>query len=238
MGSVTRDQSPPHAASRSSQWLLWGGVLAGPIYVVVGVIESFTRQGYDPLKYDLSILANGDWGWIHSSLLVGSGLLALAGAFGIRASLAGGRAGTWGPILVGVYGLGLVAAGFMTADPARGFPPGTPVDYNTVSWHGLGHLISGAIGFVGLIAACFVFAGRYVGLGERGLAAYSVVTGVYYVAAFVGIVVGSGNQGTPAAAILAFDLAVIVGWAWLCVISARLLAAGASEQSSSTSTRR
>ena len=229
MQSITRQEAALGVGARSSQRLLWAGVLAGPIYVVVGVIESFTRQGYDPLKHDLSILANGEWGWIHVLVLVGTGFLTLAGAFGIRASLAGSRAGTWGPILVGVYGLGLVAAGFMTADPARGFPPGTPADYNTISWHGLGHLISGAIGFVGLIAACFVFARRYASLVDRGWAAYSVVTGVYYIAAFVGIVVGSGNKGTPAALILAFDLAVILGWAWLSLTAWRLLAAGAGK---------
>lgn len=223
MRSITRDQSPARTATTSSRWLIWGGVAAGPIYVVVGVIESFTRKGYDPLKYDLSILANGDWGWIHSSLLIGTGLLTIVGAFGIRGALVGGRAGTWGPILIGIYGLGLTAAGFMTADPARGFPPGTPADYNSVSWHGAGHLISGAIGFVGLIAGCFVFGRRFAALKETRWAVYSIVTGVYYLAAFVGIVVGSGS-GAPAAAILAFDLAVVLGWTWITLISARLLA--------------
>ena len=192
--------------------------------MVVGVIESFARPGYNPLKYDLSILANGAWGWVHISLLIGTGLLTLAGALGMRRTLAGERAGTWGPILVGVYGMGLVAAGIFTADPARGFPPGTPADYNSVSWHGLLHLISGVIGFAGLIAGCFVFARRYAGLTESRWAAFSGATGAIYLVTFVGIVVGSGSQGPLfTATILAFTFAVVLGWAWMTTTFARLL---------------
>src|SRR3981081_3930853 len=89
-----------------------------------------------------------------------------------------------GSLLIGLYGAGLVGAGIFTADPAFGFPPGTPADYHAVSWHGLMHLVSGAIGFCGLIAACMVFARRFAGIGQTGRAAYSVATGVIFFAAF------------------------------------------------------
>jgi hypothetical protein len=107
--------------------LLACGVAAGPIYVVVGLVEAFTREGFDLTHHSLSLLASGDLGWIHSAMLVATGLLAIAGAIGLRQALAHGRGGTSGPILVGVYGAGLVAAGLLTADPAQGFPPGTPM---------------------------------------------------------------------------------------------------------------
>ena len=38
-----------------------------------------------------------------------------------------GRGRTWVPILLGMYAVGLICAGFFTADPAFGSPPGTPV---------------------------------------------------------------------------------------------------------------
>lgn len=103
----------------------------------------------------------------------------------------GSRGGTWGPLLLGVYGLGLIGAGVFLADPVLGFPPGTPADANAVTWHGLLHFVSGGIGFIGLIAACFVFARRFAALRQRGWAAYSVATGVLFFAAFFGIAMGS-----------------------------------------------
>jgi hypothetical protein len=39
--------------------LLGYGVLAGPVYVVVGLAQALTRDGYDLARHDLSLLANG-----------------------------------------------------------------------------------------------------------------------------------------------------------------------------------
>jgi hypothetical membrane protein len=201
------------------------GVVAGPIYIVVGVIEMLTRPGFDPTRHDLSLMSNGDWGWIHIAMLVLTGLLTIAGAVGMRLVLRGSRGGTWGPLLVGVYGLGLIGAGFFTADPALGFPPGTPADAHAVSWHGLLHFVSGGIGFLALIAACFVFARRFAAQRLRGWEVYSVATGVLFFAAFVGIAVGSQAKGPLLTfVILAFSVAVVLGWAWISVMAARLLA--------------
>jgi Protein of unknown function (DUF998) len=165
-------------ASSATRALLAGGVVAGPVYVVVGLVEAFTREGFDLAHHSLSLLANGPLGWIHGAMLVVTGLLAIAGATGLRQALADGPGRGWGPVLVGVYGAALVAAGFLTADPAQGFPPGTaegpPATY---TWHGIGHLAAGGIGFLCLIAACAVFARRFARQGERGWAAYSLATG-------------------------------------------------------------
>jgi Protein of unknown function (DUF998) len=57
-----------------------------------------------------------------------------------------------------VYGVGLVCAGAFRADPADGFPAGTPAGPGPVSCHGMLHLASAGVGFGGLIAACFVVA--------------------------------------------------------------------------------
>ena len=214
--------------AKSTRILLSCGVIAGPLYVIVGVIEMLTRPGYDPLRHDLSLMSNGNLGWIHISLFILTGLLTIAGALGMRRVLAGGRGGTWGPILLGLYGLGLIGSGFFIADPAHGFPPGTPADANAVSWHGLLHLICGAIGFIGLIAACFVFARRFASERLRGWAAYSIATGVFFFAAFVGIATGSNGSGTVVAVvILAFGVAVILGWTWVSVMLMKLLIARA-----------
>jgi hypothetical protein len=222
--SISQDN--PSSDAKLTRVLLSCGVVAGPLYVIVGVIEMLTRPGFDPTRHDLSLMSNGDWGWIHSSLLILTGLLTIAGAVGMRRVLHGSRGGTWGPLLVGLYGLGLIGAGFFSADPALGFPPGTPANAHAVSWHGLLHFICGGIGFLGLIVACFVFARRFAAQRQRGWEAYCVATGVIYLAAFAGIAVGSNSVGViTTVVILAFSVAVVLGWAWISVMSTKLLTA-------------
>src|SRR5215469_16332512 len=67
----------PNASSERSEGrtraLLLAGAIAGPLYLVVGLIEAFTRPGFDIRRHDLSLLANGDLGWIHVTLLIVSG---------------------------------------------------------------------------------------------------------------------------------------------------------------------
>src|SRR6266487_5075108 len=65
--------------------------------------------------------------------------------------------------------------------------PVTPEDARAVSWHGLMHFVSSGIGFLSLIAACFVVASLFAALCRRGWAAYSVATGLVFLAGFVGI---------------------------------------------------
>jgi hypothetical protein len=48
---------------------------------------------------------------------------------------------------------------------------------------------------------------------------YSVATGVLFLAGFVGIASGSGNGWT----ILGFWIALILAWAWICFMAARLI---------------
>ena len=205
--------------------LLLAGAVAGPLYLVVGLIEAFTRPGFDIRRHDLSLLANGDLGWIHMADLIVTGLLVVAGAVGMRGALASGRGRTWGPLLLGVYGIGLIGAGFFVADPALGFPPGTPADAHNVSWHGLMHFVSGGVGFLSVIAGCFVFARRFAASRERGWTAYSVVTGVVFFLAFAGIAAGSGNGWT----ILGFWIGVVLVFSWITATALRLIRAHESE---------
>src|SRR5262249_5560348 len=102
---------PPEESARGTRGLLTFGILAGPVYVVVGAIEMLARPGYDIRRHALSLLSNGEWGWVNIALFVTSGLLTIAGAIGMRAAMRGSPGGRWGPLLIGVYGLGLVSAG-------------------------------------------------------------------------------------------------------------------------------
>ena len=146
--------------SRITKSLLGYGVIAGPVYVAVSLAQALTRPGFDLTRHAWSLLGNGALGWIQVTNFVAAGLMTVALAAGLRQA----GAGRWTARLIGVYGVSLVAAGVFRADPALGFPPGTPADASTVSWHGMIHLLAGSVGFLGLIAACLIagrgFAGR------------------------------------------------------------------------------
>ncbi len=199
--------------------LLTCGLIAGPLYLVVGFAQAFTRKGFSPLHDDLSVLANGALGWIQVANLTLTGALVLACAVGIRRVLVDGRGSTWGPRLVAGYGAGLVLAGIFRADPMNGFPPGTPAGpTTTATLHGTLHFLTAALAFICFIAACFVLARRFAESGERGWATYSRITGVLFIAAFAGVATGSTSAGV----VLAFTAAVILAFAWLGAVAHRL----------------
>jgi hypothetical protein len=187
---------------------------------LVAVIQMLTRQGFDLRRHDLSLLSNGDLGWTQIATYVVVGLLAIAAAVGAKRVLRSGRGRTWGPLLLGIYGLGWVGAGVFVPDPMNGFPPGTPSGLpSSVSWHSWMHLLIGSVGFLALIVACFVFARRFASLGQRAWMAYSVVTGIVVVAAIAGI--SSGSQ--QAAFIIALFIGGVIGWVWFSALSLYLL---------------
>ena len=209
------------SAARITRSLLGYGVLAGPLYVGVSLAQALTRDGFDLSRHAWSLLANGDLGWIQITNFIVTGLATVAAALGLRRAPAGRLA----PALIAAYGVSLVAAGMFRADPAQGFPAGTP-ETTPISWHGALHLVIGGVGFVCVGAACFVLAGRFSRQGRRGLARFSLFTGVVFLAGFAGIASGSHGPTT-----LAFVAAVGLLWAWLatiCVHFYRVLADAAA----------
>src|SRR5262245_4641254 len=63
--------------------LLLYGVVAGPLYLVVGLAQPCLRDGCDRGGQPLSLLANGPGGWVQTANFVVSGLMVLAAAVGI-----------------------------------------------------------------------------------------------------------------------------------------------------------
>ncbi|GAB3407702.1 DUF998 domain-containing protein [Flindersiella endophytica] len=223
MSTITRSSKRPvtcDPATRVTRSLLGYGVLAGPFYVVVSLAQALTRDGFDLTRHSWSLLSNGSLGWIQITNFVLSGLFTIAAAVGLSRALGGtglrsSRGSRWAPRLLGVYGVSLIGAGAFRADPAAGFPAGTPADANAVSWHGMLHLAVGAVGFLCLIAACFVLATRFARERSRGWATYSAVTGVIFFGGFVGIASGQGNPAT----VVTFVVAVLVAWSWVSALS-------------------
>jgi hypothetical membrane protein len=204
--------------------LLACGVIAGPLFVLVFVVEGATRADYDPLRHPVSSLALGYWGWTQIANFVVAGLLTLAFAIGLRRVLRPGKGSTWGPLLVGVWAVGLLGAGVFVTDPVSGYPPGTPGRLSGYSWHGALHDLFSLSAFVALSAACFVFGRRFAARGERGWATYSAVTGVIFMGAFILSSAGFGQaEGLVDLAGLFQRVVVAVGFGWLTLLAVRFL---------------
>lgn len=211
--------TPRRASTRVTRLLLGGGVVAGPLYLIVAAAQASTRNGFDIREHAVSLLSNGDLGWIQITNFVVAGVLVVLAAIGMARTLRAQRGGTWGPLLIGIYGLSLVASGLLVADPAFGFPIGTP-DGPPVeaTWHGVGHLAAGGIGFTALVGACFVFARHLV--EGRGWSAYSVATGVVFFGSFAAVAAGGGASWAN----LLFTAGVVLAWTWLSLTTGNILA--------------
>lgn len=214
--TTTVRESACTPGARVTKSLLGYGVLAGPFYVAVAIGQALLRPGFDLAHDDVSLLSNGSFGWIQVANFVLTGLMVIACAVGVRRAFAGGRGATWAPILLALYGVGLIGAGLFVADPMNGFPAGAPAGRpESISVHGLLHIVSAGIGFAGLVAGCFVIARRYAGEGRRGRMWFSIVTGIAFLVAFGGVASGSGS----AAVVLGFWAGLIVAWTWMALVS-------------------
>lgn len=158
MTSATIAAAPVRAAS-TTRPLLAAGVVAAPLWATVSLSQAFTRDGFDLTRHPLSLLSTGSLGWLQITNFLLAGILTVAGAIGLR------RTGpsTWAPRLVALNGVGMIAAGVFTMDPADGFPAGTPAGMGVLSWHSYAHFASGTLAFGTLIAACYVLARGFRG---------------------------------------------------------------------------
>jgi len=156
--------------------LLVCGIVAGPLFIAISLIQAFTRSGFDLARHPISLLGLGSLGWVQIANFVICGVLYVLGAIGLRSALHTGRGKTWGPLFIGITGVGLIVAGLFTTDAGAGFPPGAPAGAPAMSWHGVLHEVGFLLSFVGAIGACLVFARRYAALGRRGWAVAAVAT--------------------------------------------------------------
>jgi len=141
-----------------------------------------------------------------------SGALYVVCAVAMARTLSG-RGATWGPRLIGLFGLGLIGAGLFSADPANGYPAGT--GDAQLTWHGMAHGFAALSAGLALTAAMIVFAVRYVALKRIGWAVGTALTAiVYFVLPWTVAELAS----------LLLVVASVLGWGWVSLIAWRLAA--------------
>ena len=138
--------------------LLAGGAVGPLLFIVVFLIEGATRPHYSVWQDAVSALELGEGGWMQSTNFIVCGALVFGFAIGLRRVLRTGRGSTWGPILLGIFGLCLIGAGIFVTDPGLGYPH--EASTITVTVHGTIHSLISLFAFISLPAACFVLARR------------------------------------------------------------------------------
>ncbi len=210
--------------------LLASGVIGPVLFFVMFLIEGAIRPDYDPMRVFVSQLSLGDQGWLQIATFVISGLLIVAFAFGLRRVVSSGRASRWGPITVGLVGLGLIVSGVFVTDPALGYPPGAPPGLTqNPSWHGALHLLGALLVFGALPVACFVFARRFRAHADRPWMIYSATSAVGLLLFYFGATASAASAGPlHGVAGLLQRVSIGIGFAWITLLAAWLSRVGAA----------
>ncbi len=201
-----------------TQMLLLCGAIAGPFFLFTVLIQDYTRPDFNPRVMPLSLLSLGTWGWVQIANFTLAGALNLLYAAGLWRRLHPGRGGTWGPLLIGAYGLGLVAVGVFRTDPSDGFPPGVPAP-SQPSWHGVIHALGGLLIFLVLAAVLVVFFRLFLARKERGWAFYCLASAVVILCSFF------GGIHSPVLMAGFLRLGTLFGWMAASLVAIKLLTA-------------
>ncbi|MGX7674462.1 DUF998 domain-containing protein [Plantactinospora sp. DSM 117369] len=213
----------PRPPSRAPKALLVCGLVAGPAFMAALLVQGAVRADYDPWRHPGSSLALGPWGWVQVVNFVVAGALTIAFAAGLRRSLPVGPGSRMGPLLVAIWGVGLLGAGVFVGDPVSGYPRGTPALPAEPSWHGLLHDWAFSLpGFLALTMAMLVMAYAFARRGAGVWALYSGLSAAVFLAFF--FLAGAGFGQDPelvATAGLWQRLGVGAGWLWLAALALR-----------------
>ena len=140
--------------------LLWCGVVAGPLLVVVLLGQALWHPGYDLGSDAISSLSLGSGGWVQIMAFVVVGLLVAAYGLGVRRH--GGPGHRLGGVLLVVMGAGLVGVGAFVLDP--------------VAWHGRLHDVATGVTINAALLAVVVLSVGWWRSGRRRLTALGVAT--------------------------------------------------------------
>lgn len=196
--------------------LLMAGAIGPALFWLVVIVDGFTKPGYDARAETISELALGEHGWAQSANFIVVGLLMLVFAAGLRRRFPAGKASTFGPLLIALFGLGLVASSIFPKDPDP--PQGGATEMTT---SGAIHTLAFLVILVAILAACLVFARRFRQEPKwRGYSLYSVITGFLVLGLLVAFIV----QGTDLPFPGVFQrVLVAVFFLWVELIALRAL---------------
>ena len=218
-----------YSSAVKTKLLFLCGLIAGPFFTIVWFVQGLTRANYDPMRYAISSLSVGEFGWIQIANFIIAGSLIFAFSVGLRRTLRQPSGSVWGPLLIGLIGIGLIGSGIFVTDPLNGYPPDTPIIPTERTTHGILHDLFGIPVFLGLPITCFVFGRLFDKWGARNWAWYSRLSGIGMFAVF--FVARLGFRLLPTYPDLAANfgllqrITVTIGFTWLTLLAVYMLKA-------------
>lgn len=185
----------------------WIGAVSAVTFIVVFLLDGWTRRAYSSIRHPVSALALGQRGWVQTANFIICGIGIAVGAAGILVS---GVSFLLGAIL-GIFGLSLILSGIFRMDPMLSYPEGAPagIPHEHSRHHAL-HDSAGAGVFLSLPAAAMVAA--FV-LPDPFWQVISGTMAIYLIVCFVLF----DKAWTNASACLGLvqRAFIIPGWIWL-----------------------
>lgn len=192
---------------------MWVAAVCCWSFVVVFLVDGWTRPGYAWVRQPVSALALGRRGWVQTASFLVCGVAVTAGAVVARADLGSALLA----VVVGVFGLALVASGLFRMDPLRAYPPGTPdTTPEETSWHHRLHDHAGVVVFAAVPVAAII---ATLTLPELAWKGYSGVTAFLSGAGLVTF--GQAWEDDSPRAGLIQKVTIAVGWLWVGLLFVR-----------------
>jgi hypothetical membrane protein len=183
------------------RFLLWCGVVAGPLFIAVFLVNDQIRNDYDPVRDFVSEAAIGPGGWLQIANFLVTGALVVAFAVAARRAVS-----PWTGLMLAVFGAGLMLAGIFVSDPSP---------HTSRTGHGIVHdLVSVVVFFLSLPVAAFVAARWRPSTGWKW---YCRAVGAAVPVLFV--LAGAMESTTG----VFQRLSIAVGWIWVSALAVRAL---------------
>jgi hypothetical membrane protein len=206
-----------------ARWELACGAIAGPLFALVFIAEGIMRPDYNSIRHPVSSLAFGETGWGQSANFIVAGILSFVFTIRLRAIYRTPNGTVWGPRLVALSALCLMATGLFLTDPFSGYPPGTPGHPLHYTTHGILHTAVSSASFLSLSAACLVFARHFFRAADRTWMLYSIASGLVTLFFFFCELQGMNQvEGFVEIGGLLQRVAITISMAWLTLLAVKL----------------
>lgn len=205
---------------KTTKLLLTCGQIGCILFIVMFLIQGQLRDAYTPLKFPISSLSIGHWGWIQRTNFLISGSLIFLFAIGFRRATPLLKSSLWTSRLIGAVGLGLFGAGLFSSDPIYGYPMTDPIRISQFTITGHLHDFFSIFVFVCLPIACFKMRNRFNEFNNDKWANYTLISAIGMLTAF--ILAGIGFKQVPIFVEFAgvFQrLSIMFGFIWLTSLS-------------------
>ncbi len=199
-------------------------LICGPpgciLFTVVFLIQGQLRDDYSPLKFPISSLSIGQYGWIQRANFLISGFLIFLFAIGFRRATPLLKSSLWTSRLIGAAGVGLIGAGLFSSDPVYGYPVTEPISIAQFTITGHLHDFFSIFVFVSLPIACFKMRKRFQEFNNTKWANYTLISVTGMLTAFILAALGFKQIPVLVDFAGAFQrLSIIFSFIWLTSLS-------------------